>query len=45
MTLAYSTCLEVRFSDWFWASSRASTSRLFSGVRSSCDMFARNCDL
>ena len=45
MTLAYSTCLAVRFRPGFCASSRARISRLFSGVRSSCDMFARNCDL
>ena len=44
-TVAYSTCLAVRFPSGFWASSLASTSRLFSGVRSSCDMFAGNCDL
>ena len=45
MTFAYSTCLAVRFRPGFCASSRARISRLFSGVRSSCDMFARNCDL
>ncbi len=45
MTVAYSTCLSVRLPSGFCASSRASTSRLFSGVRSSCDMLARNCDL
>ena len=45
MTFAYSTCLAVRLRPGFCASSRARISRLFSGVRSSCDMFARNCDL
>ncbi len=45
MTFAYSTCLAVRFLPGFCASRRARISRLFSGVRSSCDMLARNCDL
>ena len=45
MTVAYSTCLSVRLPSGFCASRRASTSRLFSGVRSSWDMLARNCDL
>src|SRR3984885_10919642 len=45
MIVAYSTCLAVRLPSRFCASSLASTSRLFSGVRSSWDMFARNCDL
>ena len=43
--VAYSTCLAVRLPSRFCASSLASTSRLFSGVRSSWDMLARNCDL
>src|SRR6201999_3924739 len=38
MVMANSTCLPVRLSSGFSASSLASTSRLFSGVRSSCDM-------
>ncbi len=45
ITLAYSTCLGDRFAAGFSASSRARMSRLFSGVRSSCETFARNCDL
>ena len=45
MTLAYWTCVSVRFSSWLPASSPARMSRLLSGVRSSCDMFEKNSDL
>ncbi len=45
MVLAYSICLSLRFSSLLSASSLARMSRLFSGVRSSCDMLARNSDL
>ena len=45
MVLANSTCLPVRLPSVFSASSRARISRLFSGVRSSWVMFARNSDL
>ncbi len=45
MTLAYSTCLGDRFASGLSASSRPRMSRLFNGVRSSCDMLARNWDL
>ena len=45
MVLAYSTCLLVRLASALSASSLARMSRLLSGVRSSCDMFARNSDL
>ena len=43
--LAKSTCLAVRLRSWFCDSSLARMSRLFSGVRSSWDMFARKSDL
>ena len=39
------TCLGIRFPSGFSASCCARISRLFRGVRSSCDMLARNCDL
>ncbi len=39
------TCLAVRFSSWFSISIWDRMSMLLSGVRSSCDMLARNSDL
>ena len=42
---ANSTCWSVRLPSSFSASSRERISSEFSGVRSSCDMFARNSDL
>ena len=45
MVLAYSTCLLVRLASLFSESSLARMSKLFSGVRSSCDMLAKNSDL
>jgi hypothetical protein len=45
MTLAYSTCVSVMFLSGFSSSCWARINRLFSGVRSSCDMFAMNSDL
>ncbi len=45
MTWANSTWRSVRLPSGLSASCSASTSRLFSGVRSSCDMFAMNSDL
>ena len=45
MVLAYSTCCGVRFFSSLSASSCARIIMLFSGVRSSCDMLARNSDL
>ena len=44
MVCANFTCLAVRLPPALSASSRARISRLLSGVRSSCDIFARNCD-
>ena len=43
--LANSTCLSVRFRGAFSASCWPRMRMLFSGVRSSCDMLARNSDL
>ena len=45
MTLAYSTCVSVMLLVGFSSSCWARMRRLFSGVRSSCDMFAMNSDL
>ena len=45
MVLANSVCLPVRLPSEFFDSWSERISRLFSGVRSSCDMFARNSDL
>ena len=45
ITLAYSTCASVRLPSGLSSSCSARTSRLLSGVRSSCDMFAMNSDL
>ena len=42
---AYFTCSSDRLPSLLSASSRDRISELFSGVRSSCDMFARNSDL
>ncbi len=42
---ANSTCLGLRLPSRLSASSFARISRLFNGVRSSCDMFAMNSDL
>ena len=44
MVSANSICLSVRFS-FASLSSPARIRMLFNGVRSSCDMFARNSDL
>ncbi|OEZ59966.1 hypothetical protein DUGA6_36060 [Duganella sp. HH105] len=45
MVLAKRTCSSCRLPAAFSASSLARISELLSGVRSSCDIFARNCDL
>src|ERR1051326_5744161 len=45
MVSANCTCLELRFSSLFSANWRERISMLLSGVRSSCDMLARNSDL
>ena len=45
MTLAYSTCVSVMLSSGLSSSCWARIKRLFSGVRSSCDMLAMNSDL
>src|ERR1700757_1414703 len=45
MVRANSTCLLVRLPSGFSASCWPSTRMLLSGVRNSCDMFARNSDL
>ena len=45
IVLANSVCLGVRFPSGFFESWSERISRLLSGVRSSCDMFARNSDL
>ena len=45
MVSANCTCFVVRFSSPFSASCRERISMLLSGVRSSCDMLARNSDL
>src|ERR671927_264569 len=45
MVSANLTCLPFRLPSPFSASSLARMSRLLSGVRSSCDMLARNSDL
>ena len=45
MMAEYSICLSVRFLVLLSFSSAASISTLLSGVRSSCDIFARNSDL
>src|SRR6476469_7774714 len=45
MIFAYSICFSVRFFGLLSASSFARMSTLLSGVRSSCDMLARNSDL
>ncbi len=45
IVFADSTCLPFRLPSWFLVSWSESSSRLLSGVRSSCDMFARNSDL
>ena len=45
MVLANSVCLQVRLPSGFFESWSDRMSRLLSGVRSSCDMFARNSDL
>ena len=45
MVRANSTCFGVRLPPTLSASRRARISRLLSGVRSSCDMLARNSDL
>ena len=45
MTLAYSTWVSVMLSSGLSSSCSARISRLFSGVRSSCDMLAMNSDL
>ncbi|MNC88058.1 hypothetical protein D3C83_38400 [compost metagenome] len=45
MVLANSICFGVRLPPTLSARSRARISRLLSGVRSSCDMLARNSDL
>ena len=45
MLRANSTCFAVRLPSGLSASISVRISRLFSGVRSSCDMLARNCDL
>ena len=45
IVFANSTCLPDRLPSLFWQSWSDRISRLFSGVRSSCDMFARNSDL
>ncbi|MNI66138.1 hypothetical protein D3C73_1216820 [compost metagenome] len=45
MVWANSTCFSVRLPFLFSASSWDRISRLFSGVRSSCDIFAINSDL
>src|SRR3712207_7975735 len=45
MVRANSTCFSLRFPSVFCESSLERISRLLSGVRSSCDMFARNSDL
>ena len=45
MTLAYSTCVSVMLLSGLSSSCWARIRRLFSGVRSSCDMFAMNSDL
>ena len=45
IVLANSTCLGVRLPSGFFDSWSDRISRLFSGVRSSCDMLARNSDL
>ena len=45
MTLAYSTWVLVRLRSGFSSSCCARISRLFNGVRSSCDMLAMNSDL
>ena len=42
---AYCTCFSVKLPSWLSASWRERISKLFNGVRSSCDMLARNCDL
>ena len=42
---AYCTCASVRFPSGLSCSCSARTSRLLSGVRSSCDMFEKNSDL
>ena len=45
IVLAYSVCLAVRLPSGFFESWSERISRLLSGVRSSCDMLARNSDL
>ena len=45
MVCANSTCFDVSVASRFSASSFERINRLFSGVRNSCDMFARNSDL
>ncbi len=45
MTLAYSTWVSVMLLSGLSSSCRARIKRLFSGVRSSCDMLAMNSDL
>ncbi len=45
MVFANFTCFSVRLPSWFSNNCCASISNEFSGVRNSCDIFARNSDL